>query len=196
MLCPSLDNIVRTSKQWHHVATVFDANKQEGKLYIDGVLNHRTFNAPTSEPNSEPLYMGCFSHESFTLDGLIDDVRVYKRALSDQEIAALVPGAKINKPPIVDAGRDLSVSFVRRDSQSKNKAKLSGTYRDDRAFVSSRTVAWMSWVRISGPGDVHFGNKFAPDTTASFNVPGEYVLELRASDGAHLVSDTVKVNVE
>lgn len=133
--------------------------------------------------------MGRFSHESVGLDGLIDDVRVYRRALSDGEIATLVPGAKVNRAPAVDAGRDVGVP-------RSGRAMLKGTFKDDRAFRSSLTAGWTRWQQVSGPGEVHFRNRYATATTAEFTKPGEYVLELRASDGAHLVSDTVRVTVK
>ncbi len=189
MLCPGLETTIRRRGEWHHVATVFVAAKREGKLYIDGVLNQRVFNVPTDGTNSEPIYMGRFSHESVGLDGLLDDVRVYRRALSDGEIASLVPGAKVNRAPVVDAGRDLRISLPR-------KARLRGTCKDDRVFPSSLTAGWTRWRQVSGPGEVHFSNRYATTTTADFAKPGEYVLELRASDGAHLVSDTVRVTVK
>jgi hypothetical protein len=170
------------------VAGVFDANRREGRIYIDGVLNHRVSGAPAMATNGEPLYMGRFSHESATLDGLIDDVRLYRRALSDEELAALVPKAKLNRPPVIDAGQDRVVPL-------SAKAGLAGDYRDDRAFASSLTAGWTVWRKVSGPGDVHYADRFALHTTATFSKPGKYLLELRASDGAHVVSDVLEVIV-
>jgi hypothetical protein len=188
MVCPALDNTVRTSRDWHHVAAVLDANKREAKLYLDGVLNHRVRNAPSMRANSEPLYMGCFSHESNRLDGLLDDVRVYTRALSDEEVAALVPGARLNRPPVVDAGAN-----VRLDAAGT--VTIRGSCEDDDAFATSRTAAWVRWDQVAGPADVRFENRFVPVTSAVFPASGSYLLELRASDGAHVVSDTVSVTV-
>jgi hypothetical protein len=189
MNCPSLEKTVRETGRWHHVSAVFDAQGRRGQIYIDGVLNHSIANAPIAWANTEPIYFGRFSHESAGLDGLLDDVRVYARALADDEIAALVPGAKVNRPPAVEAGPDLILPAA-------DTAHLKGSVRDDEAFPSSRAAGWVFWRKVAGPGDVRLGNAFAPATTATFTRPGRYILELRASDGAHLAADTVIIVVE
>lgn len=188
--CPAIDNVVRNSPQWHHVVTVVDAEQGEARLYIDGVLNHRVLTMPGSTTNTHPLFIGRFSHESKnSLDGLLDDVRVYTRALGDEEIAALVPGAKVNQPPLVEAGDDLRTSIA-------NQVTLKGSCRDDAAFASSRSAGWTAWRRLSGPGRVLFERPFAVETSATFTECGEYVLELIGSDGSFRVRDTLRVRVE
>jgi hypothetical protein len=79
--------------QFHHVALTLDRHSTKGgKLYVDGrpVL---TFDATTSNgnlANTEPLLIG--THPDTTLHagfkGLIEDVRLYSRALSPDEIEA------------------------------------------------------------------------------------------------------------
>jgi len=77
--------------QFHHVALTLDRHsKKGGKLYVDGRLV-MTFDATKSNgnlANSEPLLIG--THPDTTLHagfkGLIEDVRLYSRALSQAEI--------------------------------------------------------------------------------------------------------------
>lgn len=79
--------------QFHHVALTLDRHSTNGgKLFVDGrrVL---TFDATKSNgnlANSEPLLIG--THPDTTLHagfkGLIEDVRLYSRALSQAEIEA------------------------------------------------------------------------------------------------------------
>ncbi len=79
--------------RFHHVAlTMQRRSKTGGKLYVDGRVV-RTFDASTSNgnlSNAEPLLIG--THPDTTLHagfkGLIEDVRVYSRALSAAEIKA------------------------------------------------------------------------------------------------------------
>lgn len=52
------------------------------------------------------------------------------------------------------------------------------------------------WSKVSGPGDVIFADPTQPVTTASFNIMGEYVLRLTASDNVKSVSDDVTVNAD
>jgi hypothetical protein len=44
------------------------------------------------------------------------------------------------------------------------------------------------WKLYSGPGTLTFGNSAQTNTTATFNAPGVYTLELSAADGVHAVA--------
>jgi hypothetical protein len=92
----SLDTKVAPG-DWHHVAFVFDSGKVRG--YIDGVKQASALDtfaeAPTNTPlpalGSEGLSIGAAlpvdAIQGFT--GEVDEVRLYRRALGDPEIAAL-----------------------------------------------------------------------------------------------------------
>jgi hypothetical protein len=153
------------------------------------VLDHRVVAVATGGTNSDPLYIGQYgSPGNVRIDGNIDDVRLYTRALSDAEIAALVPGASVNSSPVVDAGGDINV-------QLPNTAGLSGTVTDNAGPATGNVARWTAWRKLSGPGRVTFNDRYATTTTATFSHPGRYLLELRASDGAYLAHDTVEVIV-
>lgn len=74
---------------WHHATLVFRRGTST-RVYLDGVDNTA---APLSTPgsntlsNSYPLIIGGLTGGNF--NGLIDDARVYNRALSAAEIAAI-----------------------------------------------------------------------------------------------------------
>jgi predicted amidohydrolase len=190
MLVPSLDDAVRTPNQWYHVATVVEPANQHAKIYINGVLDHRVIAPATIGTNSDPLYIGQYgSPGNVRIDGKIDDVRLYARALSDAEIAALVPGATVNSGPAVNAGAD-------RQMQFPNSASLSGTVTDSTGPATGNVARWSAWRKLSGPGRVTFVDRYSAVTTATFSHPGEYTLELRASDGAYLGYDTVDITVK
>lgn len=75
---------------WHHVMFVVDDTNDVNTLYIDGV-------AVASETNTSPVYwtgaattyLGQHPAGFAYLNGLMDDVRIYTRALSGDEVAAL-----------------------------------------------------------------------------------------------------------
>jgi hypothetical protein len=88
-------------EQWLHVAATYDGNKM--KLYIDGtalpVVMYR-YTAGTFEPvdsasikigsNGEPLLIGASNGDGIgNFDGLIDDMRLFDRPLTPEEICAL-----------------------------------------------------------------------------------------------------------
>ena len=73
---------------WYHVAASYDGN--EHKLYVNGELND--CQAGTFQPHDEePIYIGKKNSDEprFWFYGVIDDIRIYNRALLEHEISAL-----------------------------------------------------------------------------------------------------------
>jgi 3-phytase len=73
-------------------------------------------------------------------------------------------------------------------------AILDGTVVDDGQPDPPGTVT-TTWTRLSGPGSVMFADAGALDTTATFDFPGTYVLQLDAFDGILTTTDTVTIQV-
>jgi RHS repeat-associated protein len=73
-------------------------------------------------------------------------------------------------------------------------ASLNGAVTDDGLPAGSTLTA--TWSKLSGPGLVAFGNVNHPQTTASFNVAGTYVLRLEATDTQKGAFDDVTVTVQ
>lgn len=92
-----------------------------------------------------------------------------------------------NAAPVVDAGRDASVTLP-------STVALAGVVSDD-GLPSPPGRVTSTWSQVSGPGTVTFTDAAAPGTTASFSAAGSYVLQLSANDGALTTSDQVTVNV-
>jgi hypothetical protein len=74
---------------WHNVAVVVE--NMAVAFYIDGVLTGTEMIDPLSTAptgNEKPLLIGA-RDDGFGFKGLIDDVRIYNRALSGEEIGAI-----------------------------------------------------------------------------------------------------------
>jgi hypothetical protein len=79
------------SNQWHHVLSVYDGQKMS--IFVDGKLDTSRQRQGAIGTNDFPVCIG----ENIEITGrfwhgLIDDVRVYNYALSENEIAALSAG--------------------------------------------------------------------------------------------------------
>jgi hypothetical protein len=72
---------------WHLVTATYDGTA--GKLYLDGALVATdTFTAPASA--NLPLYIGrLYSTNGYGWNGKMDDIRLYNKALTEAEVAAL-----------------------------------------------------------------------------------------------------------
>jgi hypothetical protein len=70
---------------------------------------------------------------------------------------------------------------------------LQGETADDGLPVGSNVT--VQWTKVSGAGNVNFGNATQAATTATFSSAGAYVLRLTATDGALTATDEVQINV-
>lgn len=72
--------------RWHHIAEIYDG--ETVKLYIDGTLDTQAEPAGKLPINNLPMWIGA-RPGGVAAKGIIDEVRFYDRALSEQEIKAL-----------------------------------------------------------------------------------------------------------
>jgi hypothetical protein len=82
---------VVTDGQWHHVGLIYDMDKLHRLLYVDGVMVAEDTTVVAGMPSDGGLHIGAgkdLNAVSF-FSGLIDDVRIYNKALSAEEIAVL-----------------------------------------------------------------------------------------------------------
>lgn len=82
-------NCISTAKtytldEWHHVAVTFDEG--DIKLYIDGAVEGEGQVPSPLAGNNLTLKIGADSNGQNLFRGIIDEPRVYKRALSEKEI--------------------------------------------------------------------------------------------------------------
>ena len=98
-----------------------------------------------------------------------------------------IPPPPVNRPPMVDAGGDQSITLP------TNSVSLNGTASDDG--LPQGSVLTLLWSVVSSPGPVVFSDPTKAISTATFTTAGEYILKLTASDGQLSASDTLKVTV-
>jgi len=119
---------------WHHLAGVYDSGTAL-TIYIDGVQADQNSNGmfASLNPRQLPMYVGR-KNASQSLEGLLDDVRVYSRALSSNEVAQLFEDAGYTPPPPPQRGPVLHYTFDTHDgvtvpdeSGSGNDGEVRGT---------------------------------------------------------------------
>lgn len=108
---------VLESNVWYHFAIVFDGAAPEaerGKMYVNGTLEG-TFSHPHSAvgDSDAPLWIGTLnSGYAQTWLGLIDELRVFARPLSEIDIAVLLAG-----PAPVESRGKLATTWARLKHQ-------------------------------------------------------------------------------
>ena len=75
---------------WTHIALRWNQSDSKIAIYINGILDTIATSTVTSIQNtSQPFRIGKPQHNANSLIGSIDDIKIYNRALSDQEIYQL-----------------------------------------------------------------------------------------------------------
>ena len=84
---------------WHHITGIWDG--ADARIYVDGVLDtSKTYSLIPNTIRSNSLTIGVANNKLWHLyHGCIDEVRIYSRALNDNEIAALASGSTTNVEP-------------------------------------------------------------------------------------------------
>jgi subtilisin-like proprotein convertase family protein len=73
---------------WYHVCSVFNSSTGEHSLYINGVLDSSsTYSSTLPNSNLDSLYIG-ISGNSSPFNGMLDEVRIWNRALTSSEAGA------------------------------------------------------------------------------------------------------------
>lgn len=101
-------------ESWQHLAVVVQRGKNETRIYVNGLPVGRGTTGPANlDPQGDLVLGSAAGVESFK--GLIDEVRVYRRALGPAEVQGLVlPGKAAIAPPQErsrPAGRSNAVKF-------------------------------------------------------------------------------------
>jgi len=150
------------SGRWYHIVCTY--NGQEAAVYIDG---KKTASAPLTGTilyTNEELYIGGSPEINSTEPGMIDEVEIYKRALTDYEIAKLY-----NSQNTADTYR---LSIVRKGGNivENNSAKI---YYD----VSGTGEMWGMWETF--PCELDYSSQYKMSTSkghyAKMTFEGNYI---------------------
>jgi len=75
--------------EWYHAAFVFKAD-EFSRLYLNGVLDGSLGGTPSLVTDTNPVWVGRWVYEGVWFEGIIDEVRISSRALSQDEIRMLM----------------------------------------------------------------------------------------------------------
>jgi len=82
--------------KWQHLACTLDQASRTGRVYLDGALREAGSTTSYVADENTPLKIGSYETPETKFHGTLDDVRIYDRALSETEIAALALGQETN----------------------------------------------------------------------------------------------------
>nr|MBA3707471.1 hypothetical protein [Planctomycetota bacterium] len=164
---------------WIHYAGTYDGSQMV--LYRNGkVVSTKNVTVTITDANAIPLVLG------YGFEGLMDDVRIYNRALTRVDVFGL-SGNQADRPiATVDAGPDQMLTYA------GFPIALSGSAVDTGATGFTLLPRWK---QVSGPAGATFGgtgaNSFAP--TANLPSAGTYRFQLEVDDGVQVARDEMVV---
>ncbi len=192
-----------TDTAWHHVALVLDSGGETTLQanaffgYLDGIefdrgsasrLSSHTGNiAIGARRNATSYHDGDSSGNGDRFDGCVDEFFLWNRPLFPDEIRQLcardgrVPGLALGGSTESRGARIIPSNVgIILDGSSMGPGVLSA-----------------QWAQEEGPtsGVATFADATSPDTTATFNLPGFYALQVTADAGTHTVSLPVPLHV-
>jgi len=193
--------------EWHHVAGVYDGSKLY--LYVDGGVDASKSASGSLNVSASDVYIGGSPSASF--NGFVDDVRIYDRALSADEVEALYYGPEFDLvsdcnidfkdfavlagnwhaatsyigtiPPVADAGTDRNITDV--DSNGFEMVTLNGS----ASYDPDGTIESYVWKE----NNTEIATGVCPDVALDVN---EHTITLIVTDNVGAVgSDDVVITV-
>ncbi len=146
-----------------------------GAATITNVAYYQGTNFIGSSSGTAPYTVSwsVITNEAYTLEALATDSLSHVGMSSNITITVEPP----DQAPRVNAGPGQTNFFT------TNAVQLEGTV----AYDGLRTLV-VVWTKLSGPTNVTFINSNAPVTGVYLPAPGNYVLQLSASDGQYTTS--------
>ena len=96
--------------EWNHVVGTYDGS--EMKIYVDGTLTGAQSASGGITTNTNPLSIGYQPGTREYFSGIIDEVRIYNRALTADEIKASYEAYQTLSPPKLTLEKSLSSSVI------------------------------------------------------------------------------------
>ena len=168
-----IDAPVQTN-QWQHFAATFDITNGL-RLYINGVLAAQTNTTlvpigvldPTQEPSVGIGNSGVVHSDNFPFDGMIDELAIYSRVLTPDEIQNIYHTGSLGKLALSSPPPSMNLNRQSDGSMQLNFSGLAGhNYEFD---VSTDMVHWTPWqTQFNTSGTMSLSDEAATTCPARF----------------------------
>lgn len=169
-----------TLNQWHHIVGTWDGSI--ASIYIDGELkNSATTAAYTIAHDSTALALGTETTSGVKdvwFNGIIDEARIYNKALDAQEISALYNVATTLITPTLDISCKSSTSYSGFNVEIKGNLSFNGTAISNAPILLSYSVtggkSWQDLTLVNTGFDGSYSAAWMPSVTGNYMVKATY----------------------
>lgn len=174
--------------QWHQIISTFDSNG--GVFYLDGVAVDSVgwTGNPSTATSPEPVIIGEYRSSDGTdsrkFTGMLDDVRIYQRALSSSEVAQLYAYESSSNSNQID--------FLVTSTADSGAGSLR------QAILRATTANTNSTINFAVTGTIALGSTLPAITTAlTINGPGTNLLTISGNNSVRVlvVNANAKVTI-
>lgn len=158
--------------KWHQIAFVVDATKSVYGLYVDAKLDvSKALVSTTGITNTQPLLLGLRSGNTMPMNGAMDEVRIYNKALSPAELLADMATNVSNTTPSLSAAWNFEegTGITAADIKSSCTATLVGTPTWETLSTPASQV-----ITMNGPINIAFGSADFSTAISTTSMPIEY----------------------
>ena len=99
----SSNGTVELDGEWHHFATTYNGN--EVTYYLDGQLVITYPKNGDLLPNEEDMTIGCRSNDGIQWGGMLDEISIFNRVLSAEEIKNIMNKGLVSSLVVESAGK-------------------------------------------------------------------------------------------
>ncbi len=151
----SADSLSITTGVWYHIAFSIDRSANVATFYFNGSALGGTVNSSGSSSDTEGLFIGCNLDENRFSDCIIDQVRIFSKAISSSEVTTLYGETS--------ASATKSTTDIFDDSSGIALYELEGN-ANDTGDTYNGTATNVSYAYDGTPTNVSFvGTSFQPD---------------------------------
>lgn len=147
------------NNQWYHFAATYDSATKAMKLYLNGALAVQTNSTLQPIGGYEPGWnpgigignqSGTITHNS--LDGLIDDVALYDRALSESEIQSIYNAGTGGKRSLGQTNQSPMLALQWHPESGMQLTVNGVAGRSYEIQTASNLLNWMNWTQVNSTG--------------------------------------------
>ncbi len=176
----------RALNTWYHVAGVYNASTKTLSVYVNGVLDNGVLvgAVPTGQVTSSVNVNLGRKGNGYYFSGLIDEVRIYNRALAPSEIQTDM-ATRLGSGGISDTQAPTAPASLTASATSSSEVNLSWSASTDNSGVTAYKVE-----RCPGTNCTNFVQVAAPTGTGTtytdtgLAANGSYRYRVRATDSA------------